>query len=216
MHAYVDEAGVPSLKYGTSRYFAVGCILTPGPGTLENVVQNFKKQQGWSSHEELKFSNSSPQIRCDFLNELKDQDIRACCLIIKKAAIAVREKDITPGFYQHGIASALDHALVDLECERVVIDNYLNTKPKNMEFISYLRHTINQPVRRVGEFSIGDSSRKPGLQAADMVVSSVAHEHERGEGMYSRIIDRLLTKHFWPQKSDGPLSYLGGPSTGFL
>lgn len=201
MYIYVDESGVPSLKYGTGQFFVVGCLLVYDPRILEAFVYNFKKQRGWSVREEIKFSDSSPKVRREFLHELREQDIQACCLIVEKSAIATREKEIRPGFYQYAVSTALDRALVDVECKHVVLDNYLNAKPKNRDFISYLRQVINQPVRRVGDFSIGDSQRRAGLQAADMMVGSVAHEYERGDSAYSTIFASVLTRHYWPEKN---------------
>ncbi|MBV9282252.1 MAG: DUF3800 domain-containing protein, partial [Chloroflexi bacterium] len=76
--------------------------------------------------------------------------------------------------------------------------------PENRQFISYLRRTINgegtsPEGKRVGDFSVEDSSDVAGLQVADVVAGAIAYRYTEDNDVYRRIIEPVLDECFWPE-----------------
>jgi hypothetical protein len=203
MRAFVDESGTPSIKdRDTKPYFVVGCVLVEDPALLESLVRIFRSERGWSPYREIKFRDSSPAVRRDFLQSFIKAQVIACGLVVPKVAIVEDYASIKPSLYHRGIAICLDHALSDRVCRRVTIDNYFNTRAANRQFRSYLRQTINQPTHRVTEFAIADSAKSDCLQVADMVAGAIAHAYAEEDTTYAAMLRSTLELHTWPEDAN--------------
>jgi len=185
----IDESGDLGKKPGASKKFTMSATITTHPQDLVAIVDKHPKNTRNKKYPgELKFSNSSDQVRNDVLDELMGTDPLIRSVIRNK-------HDITNGGDTYR------------DTTREIISDVLDTTPGKVDIIMDNHDAIKNgrgerlckkiadgKGRTDVECTVVPSKDSPMLQAHDFVAGAVGSKHNNDNPSFFRKIARRTTE----------------------
>lgn len=160
MHVYIDESGI--LTPGQGDYFLVTAYVVEDTAVasrcLKTIRQNLKKQ--YKKNGELKYNNSSPEIRRKILSCIAKHDFQVYYLAYEKHPLRCSQFSLKGEIF----STLLQKICADSgEVDAVYIDKFLK-KSQEAEFTQYFTGFLSGD-----KVCYADSQRCPGIQVADFL-----------------------------------------------
>ena len=160
MYVYIDESGI--LTPGQGDYFIVTAYAVEDTAVasrcLKVIRQNLKKQ--YKKNGELKYNNSSPDIRRKILSCIAKHDFQVYYSAYEKHPLMRSQLSIKGEIFSRLLKRICDDAGV---VDAVYIDKFLK-KSQEAEFTEYFTSFLSADCIRYA-----DSQRCPGIQVADFL-----------------------------------------------
>lgn len=160
MHVYIDESGI--LTPGQGDYFLVTAYVVEDTAVasrcLKTIRQNLKKQ--YKKNGELKYNNSSPDIRRKILSCIAKHDFQVYYLAYEKHPLRCSQFSLKGEIF----STLLQKICADCGAvDAVYIDKFLK-KSQEAEFTQYFTGFLSGD-----KVCYADSQRCPGIQVADFL-----------------------------------------------
>ncbi|MBO5368249.1 DUF3800 domain-containing protein [Methanocorpusculum sp.] len=160
MYVYIDESGI--LTPGQGDYFLVTAYVVEDMSVasrcLKVIRQNLKKQ--YKKNGELKYNNSSPDIRRKILTCITKHDFQVYYSAYEKHPLTCSQLHVKGGIF----SALLRKVCEDAGCvDAVYIDKFLK-KSQEEVFTQYFADILSVDCIRYV-----DSQRCPGIQVADFL-----------------------------------------------
>jgi hypothetical protein len=121
---YVDESGDLGFSLGSSRFFVVAYLMTGDSAPIVRVMKRFlgrSRTRKRYAGRELKFSNSSREVRERLLGKLLGVEWRAGLIVMEKGKVAPDLRTIPERLFNYAILESL---------MRDILGAYDNTPPE--------------------------------------------------------------------------------------
>lgn len=148
MHVYLDESGDPGfdLSRSATRHFVIAMLVVESPTVLDDVIEQFRREQGIAPGVELHATSTPPARRAQFLQAIQGWDFAVRALVVDKALVRKQEMNEYSAIYNHFIACLL--AEDDLiERATLVLDRKIKKSRSRAEAASRLRHQLGSNGR---------------------------------------------------------------------
>jgi len=160
VHVYIDESGI--LTPGQGDYFIVTAYAVDDTAVasrcLKLIRQNLKKQ--YKKNGELKYNNSSPEIRKKILSCIAKHDFQVYYCAYEKINLTRSQLRVKGEIFSTLVQKICEDCG---EIDAVYIDKFLK-KSQEAEFTSYFTDFLPEDV-----ICYVDSQRCPGIQVADFL-----------------------------------------------
>lgn len=179
---FIDDAGDPGFKRGSSRYFVIACVIfeSEAEATLASAIIGAQIERlGWYGKTEFKFHQTQKKHKLDLFKRLKDARFKIVATIIDKSAL---DKATKPSaLYNETIRDTL--LLCDPMGAKVRLDGHAG-HDYNKGAVSYFRKSINRGnknERKIIHFRFIDSKENMLIQLADLVAGSILRSTNRSK-----------------------------------
>lgn len=200
-YVFVDESPTLS-KNDNFDYFCLACFLVKNDGELKKIrripkkIKNTNLKKRYKNKSELKFSNSPPNVRKEFLTKLNKCDLEIFCLIINKNKLNHSLQTDLTSLYNYLMNILLEKTFESSDMNKeleINLDRCMNQKQiKNLtDYLNsrFLCLFSQLPKVRINHL---DSVQEKCLQAADFIAGSFRFEYNEKSKIYTGIIkDRI-------------------------
>lgn len=179
MLVFIDDSGDPGFNFskGSSIYFALAAVIFDCNKSAEETstaINNLRSSLHWNNDREFKFNKSNIRIRCLFLQTLAHNDFRIRAMLVDKRIIHSPElKSNKDSFYNFMIKELLTHSNGTIVNANIYLDGHEDRSYKKAAR-TYLRKQLSSQSGLVKKLEFVDSKKNNLIQAADMIVSSIA------------------------------------------
>jgi hypothetical protein len=201
--SFLDESGDLGFTDRASRHFLIAAIVTDNKTPLEKCITKVRKQRlpkKYRNIPELKFQNSSKEIKRRLLECLATSNIEIAYALLRKQQVyeELRNKQnilynylcgslISKIFQRHHIQSSTE----------LIVDKSLNgiTQEAFNDYIGW-RAVMSHPDPfdvKLLKIKHIDSRQEKGIQAADFVAGAIARRCEHSDSAFCKIIDTKIT-----------------------
>ncbi|MBA3045030.1 MAG: DUF3800 domain-containing protein [Candidatus Thermoplasmatota archaeon] len=197
---YVDESGDFGLSDRSSRYFVMCALATSNQVGILRVLKRVRKwvlRTPLKKIPELKWSESSPELRRTVLRGLAAQDNEMWYVCLCKVDRKKRED----GNIYSDVAVRLISRVAEIKARKinVVVDRTLS-RTNQARLNEQLEAAIRSSREKLGmieadiRFKHATGQEEPCLQAVDYVSGAVFAKYEWGDPSYFEIIESRITK----------------------
>lgn len=202
-HIYIDESG--DLGHGPkgSKYFVVCAIIVDDYDRIKirripKTVRQKTLRQKFKKPKELKFSNSSPLIREQFLSRVNDCDVSVYSLIIRKKYTEEKLRRNLPILYNYLMKILLENVLTDVSSNselRICLDKCMS-KSQIENFETYVKTELLSKNFDFSKVSIvhKNSSCSNCLQVVDFICGAFGYKYNSKSEDVSRYTEIIKTK----------------------
>lgn len=201
-YMFIDESG--NLGNDGTRYFVIAAIGTRTPKVLDRLIKNLRRnkfRKELKSAQELKANSSSDELREYLLRKLNIiEDVKCHAIILEKEKVfSAYLKNNKHKLYNYVCGALAESVGIDTEKLVVRIDASKGKQALRDDFNKYFnekwaRRFWNRPI----EFYHSWSHSWSGLQIADFVAWGVFQKFEKGNDLYSKLIEKKLNiTHVW-------------------
>ena len=204
IYIYLDERGNLGFdlkKVKPSNYFVIACIRIDDEETNKRLnriikrvrLRHLKKQ--YKEKPELKFSNTSPDIRKQVLKSVANENIKVYCLIANKKNIKKHLQEDKTLLYSLLIKTLFEDTFKQLKKDKLVIFMDRMLSQSNQEiFKTYILTQHEDLLYKIPKIDIthDNSMLNQGLQVADFIVGAIALKYETNNLEYYEIIKRVI------------------------
>lgn len=200
MYIYLDESGDTGCKFGegSSRYFTVALLLVDDPIPLHQAIHDFRLHLKEPEDHEFKFMRTHHAGRVGFFRAIHRYPYRVRALVVEKQRLNPPVRKNKDTFYEYLVQMILASSRESISNAKLVIDESFKGKTKKAHLTVYLRRALNTDVsggiKRITDVRYHESHRDNLLQAADMIVGSIAWKYERGDAQYRHIIRKKIER----------------------
>ena len=212
MYVFVDESGDLGFSGRASRFFVVAYVFLDEPWVVRKFVRRILKRlhRGRKyTGSELKFSNSSHEVRQIVLRKLRKVDWETGLIVLEKVKVKEElRRDLNRLYNYVVVHHVMRNILLRLEpSERllVYVDKSL-PKSNRDAFNDYAlrkakwvwdRELGRTPPLRDSQIEVfhETSEREPCLQLADYVAGATFQKFERGRDEYYKLIEDRITAY---------------------
>jgi Protein of unknown function (DUF3800) len=173
---FVDESAV---KVSAGRFFVVGAVKARKPGQLLRAVQDIRDRHGYT--DEFKFSRitrARMPVFSELVDLLEESDAHIAACIIDRSRIVDPFAGSDPQWVIHARVTAklLVGIINKRELAAVLLDQV--STPRGRAFDDTVRDMVNRRMRATSLVAAAcvDSACNDGVQLADLVAGSVAHQ----------------------------------------
>jgi Protein of unknown function (DUF3800) len=201
MLVFVDDSGDPGFKVerGSSSHFVVACVIFDDDLDAEEAalrIKRLRQKLGWRQEHEFKFNKCSPQVRKEFLTEIRDCSFRIRAIVVDKAVIrSPLLKSDRVSFYNFIVKEVLEKSRDSVRDARIRLDGRGDRAYKKGAN-AYLRSQLNTRNHRIAKrIRFVDSKGDSLIQLADMVAGSLLREAQARRpdaATYRTIIKRRI------------------------
>lgn len=201
LYVFIDESGDLGFTDKASKYYIIASVETKNFTELNSIVKKVRKtlKKGKRNIPEFKFTRSDEIIQRRFLNKLIEANVSFSAIVLQKQTVYdyLRDKKEKLHNYLAGfLAESLSYDYSEEREFKIIVDKFIMSREKRLEFNQYLRYRLFNSHRGSGLLRIEilheDSQQHPGLQAADFVAGSVFQHYERGRSGFYEIIKPKL------------------------
>jgi len=184
---YLDESGDLGMNDRGSKYFIISCVKIDDEETNNSfkripkkIRQNtLKKKMRETS--ELKFTNSSPLIREQFLNRVSKLNVQVFSLVIKKSCANHSLQNNLPILYNYLIRVLLEKVFDKVD-HHTTLDIFLDRCMSNSQrqhFEDYIKTEFFNLFKRIPTINVNheNSQDNSGLQVIDFIVGSFGYKY---------------------------------------
>lgn len=200
---FLDES--PNLQDKTS-FFSVAIILTANPDEkgYRSIFKKIRKsvlKKKQKEVPELKFANSTHQVRVKVLKAISQRAIKISVFILDKAGRRIPD---TPENYGIVAGFAVSEALKKHPVIVLTFDKKY-TKPKDQEKVEKTALKVVGKISKKGVLQFkehADSKTNSILQMADYIAGAVSFKYNLNDEGYWEIIKELIeqeNKELWPE-----------------
>jgi len=200
MSVYIDESGDFGLSERSSRYFIMCALVTSDQVEILRVLKRVRKwvlRTPLKKIPELKWSESSPELRRTVLRGLAAQDNELWYVCLCKVDRKKREY----GNIYSDVAVRLISRVAEIKARKinVVVDRTLS-RTNQARLNEQLDAAIRLSRMKLGmididiSFKHASGQEEPCLQAVDYVSGAVFAKYEWGDPSYFEIIESRITK----------------------
>jgi len=217
MKYFVDEAGCLGFKRGSTRFLTFSYVNVEDKGQVDRAVKRFQKRrrgEGRYSARELKFSESSDELRLDALSYLSRKKWTAGIIVLEKSKVKKALRTIPNILYNYTIIDALMKRVLpsfSLEDRLEICIDQRVYHAREAAFNEYACNKAwwvwNNVLCRAPSISNDHlviqhekSHRECCLQLADYIAGAAFHEYERGDDRYLDVIRHKVVAldYLWP------------------
>ena len=185
MYIYIDEAGI--LTKGQGNYFIIASFVTSDKlaagRCMKKIRQNFLKKQ-YKQSAELKFHNTSPEIRSRILTCISKQTGTIYYRIIQKPDRNFNQDELKGRL----LNDLIEEIITDFpESADIYMDKFLK-QPKQETFT----RTWICALRDCDKITYIDSVRCPGIQIADFFAGALLFTKNNPETEESHQYEKIL------------------------
>lgn len=208
---YVDESGDLGFSLGSSRFFVVSYLMTNNTAPIERVMKRFlgrSKTKKKFAGKELKFSNSSPDIREQVLIKLLNVDWTTGLIILEKAKVEPNLRKIPDVLYNYTILEFIMKDILSFYDNNSSINIHIDrSKDKsradafNIYAYDKASYIWQQVLKKKRPFNLGNltvehcySHSNKCIQIADFIAGAAFQYYERENPTYLDIIKTRITK----------------------
>ena len=195
----IDDAGDPGLKLkeGSSKYFVIATILFKDDLDAEETalkIKRLRQKLGWQQKHEFKFRKTSPEVRKQFLSEVKSCKFEISLVILNKNNVAdIKEfKNDASRLYNAVILKSLKVFNDKLKQTHILVDGESgSTYRRNVKtlFRKYL------PKGAMKQLTYRNSIEDNLIQLADMVAGAARRSVERDKDIsYIKLIEKHIVR----------------------
>jgi len=200
-YGFLDES--PNLQ-DKSAFFSIVIILNTNPdeksyrSIFKRIRKNVLKKKA-KEVPELKFTNSTPQVRIKILKAISKRSMKISAYILDKTGRRIPD---TPENYGIVAGFAISEALKKHPAIVLTFDKKY-TKPKDQEEVEKTTLKVVAKVSKKGVLQFkehGDSKTNSILQMADYVAGAVSYKYNLKDASYWEIIKDLIeqeSKESW-------------------
>lgn len=202
-YGFLDES--PNLQDKTA-FFSVAIILITNPDekSYRSIFKKIRKivlKRKQKEVQELKFANSTHQVRIKTLKAISKRSIKVSVFILDKAGRRIPD---TPENYGIVAGFAVSEALKKHPVIVLTFDKKY-TKPKDQEEVEKTALKVVGKVSKKGVLQLkehADSRTNSILQIADYIAGAVSFKYNLNDESYWEIIKDLIeqeSKESWPE-----------------
>ena len=193
----IDDSGDPGLKLekGSSNYFVIAAVCFADDLDAEETalkIKRLRRDLGWKSSHEFKFRKTSPEIRKQFLNTVKNCNFDISLVIQdKKSLVGNRDFEKHADQLYNTVVLKSIKALGDnINAAHIYIDGEKGKNYRRNVKTFFRKHTKKQLVK---ELTYRDSRNDNLIQLADMIVGAARRSVEKDKDTaYLRIIKKRI------------------------
>lgn len=197
---YLDESGDAGFKFrqGSSRYFIITLLLVTDPLPFHEAVDQLRISLGFAPGNELKWVNSSADVRWAFLRMLRRQDFTARVLVIDKELMTAPHMRKRETFYNFLVQLVLRHDNGTIHEATLILDESVESKKSKQHLATYLRKQLNThpELRKIRDVRYHTSHADNLIQATDMLTGAIGTRYRRGNAAYLDYI-RVKISDLW-------------------
>lgn len=197
----MDESGDLGFSRFSSKYFIISAIVTENPKPLERIPKQIRRKRLKKSllrKPELKFHNTSPQIRRIVLEKVMALNgISIASVVTRKAGMPDRLKH-DQGFFYDQICADLILRVIEYQGRQAsyhaVFDARPHNRPPSYDFRNRVGTIVDREMARKVlrpanlSVSVVDSRNSGGLQVADFIAGAIQRRFEQGDPSYFELI----------------------------
>lgn len=193
----IDDSGDPGLKLekGSSNYFVIAAVCFADDLDAEEAalkIKRLRRDLGWKPSHEFKFRKTSPAIRKQFLNTVKNCNFDISLVIQDKKSL-VGNKDFekhADQLYNTVVLKSIKALGDNISAAHIYIDGEKGKNYRRNVKTFFRKHTKKQLVK---ELTYRDSRDDNLIQLADMIVGSARRSVEKDKDTaYLRIIKKRI------------------------
>ena len=178
MIVFIDESGDAGFKVnnGSSKTFVVVLVIFDEELDAEEtalIIKKFRKNLKKTDRFEFKFNKCNPEIRKNFLNQVKNCNFKIRAIVIDKEKIRSPHLMSTKNsFYNFFLRMVLQHSGSAIVDAKIRLDGS-GEKNFRQQMAVYLRKYLNSNTRKIMKnLRFRDSKRDVLIQLADMIAGS--------------------------------------------
>ncbi len=188
VYLYIDESGDLGFGKKGSKYFVITCVKINDDKTnisfkrIPKQVRQRKLKKKTKSQSELKFSNSSPLIRKQFLEKAAKLNIEVYSLIINKEYTQQKLKDNLPVLYNYLIKILLEKVISPHNKINICVDKCMSSNQRD-NFENYIKTELLFRFEKVPELNIvhEDSNCNESLQVIDFICGAFGYKYNTAQ-----------------------------------
>lgn len=203
MLVFIDDSGDPGFNFdkGSSIYFALAAVIFDSNESAEETsaaINNLRESLHWNSNREFKFNKSNSHIRQLFLQTIASHDFRIRAILVDKRIIHSPElKSDKNSFYNFMIKELLTHSNGTIINANIYLDGH-EDKIYKRAARTYFRKQLSSQNGLVKKLEFVDSKKNNLIQAADMIVSSIARsKSDKNDAMVYKNIFSSHIEDLW-------------------
>ena len=182
---YVDESAV---KASAGRFFVVGAVKVRKPGQLMRAVRDIRDRHSfWDEFKFSKISRGKFPVFCELIDLLEQSDAHiAACVVDRNRGTDPFAADGAEWLAHARITAKLLVGILNRrELASALIDEI--PTPRGCAFDDTVRDMVNRRMRATSLVTAAcvDSTSNDGVQLADLVAGTVAHQRGQGNGTAS-------------------------------
>jgi len=206
VYLYIDESGDLGFSKGGSDYFVMACIKVNDEennknlGRIPRKIRQRKLCKKDHKCPELKFSNSSPLIREQFLSSASKLDIEIYSIIIKKEFTQEKLRNNLPVLYNYILKVLLEKPLVKLGRDSsltIYLDKCMS-KNQVENFENYVKTEFFSIFKDIPNIEIihESSHNNSRIQVADFICGAFGYKYNSAKlkDDFSRYTDIISAK----------------------
>ena len=191
---FIDEAGDPGFKIGqgSSNYFVIALVIFNDNLDAEEValkIKRYRQQLKYKEGYEFKFNKSSPQLRKEFLKEIKNYKFLIRAIVVNKKDIYSLHLRTNKGaLYNYFLMQVLNKSNHIISDCLIRIDGR-GERAFRQQLQTYLRQSLNIGQGHIiSNLRFRDSKADVLIQLADMIAGTIRYKYERENNEYYKII----------------------------
>ncbi len=210
MEVFIDESGDLGFSSKSTKFFVVAYVVPKESWIIRTqigrILKRLHRRRKYTGYE-LKFSNSSHNVRLNVLNKLRKFDWEAGIIVLEKGKVKNDLKRNITILYNytivHHVMRKLLLRLEPHESLKIYIDRSLPRSSREA-FDDYVRRKAewvwNVELERHPPLSTDkikvfheSSERERCLQLADYIAGAAFQKYERGREEYLRLVEDKIT-----------------------
>ncbi|HEX5167038.1 MAG TPA: DUF3800 domain-containing protein [Thermomicrobiales bacterium] len=191
MFVFLDESGDPGFRMDktSTRFFVIATVIVSDPFILDDAIDRFRAEIGYTRNPEFKAASTPPAIRERFLRAICQWDFVVRALVVDKQRVTEPSLQSSETLYDYFVAQLFDDDDDLIRDATIVLDESMKHRSAQKRAAGRLRRHLNRSSpQRVRQVRYRDSKGSNALQAADMVAYSIYHRYRHSDDRYYRII----------------------------
>jgi hypothetical protein len=196
MFVFLDESGDPGFRLDktSTRFFVIATVIVEDPVVLEDAIDQFRTEVGYTRNPEFKAASTPPAIRERFLRAVCRWDFVVRALVVDKLRITEPSLQSSETLYDHFVMRLFEEDAGLIREATVILDESMKHRSAQNRAASRLRKHLNRnEPRRIRQIRYQDSRSTNSLQVADMVAYAIYHRYRHNDDRYFRIIQSRST-----------------------